>query len=81
MSYFFQANLQKISIFFNGLEGGTTPKISILLFLNKVNIYLGKVKNFWGILITKFLRNSRNPPPWEIGLTVSVDLNSSQLEV
>ena len=57
MCYFFQANFQKIAIFFNG----PPQKISIFLVPKQVNVYLGKVTNFWGILISKIWRNWRIP--------------------
>ena len=45
-------------------------------FLNQVNVYLGKVTNFRGILSNRMWRNSKIPlggvestPPWLLGLT------------
>ena len=47
--------------FWRGLKVVPPQKFSIFGFLNQVNIYLGKVTNFRGILFNKIWRNSRIP--------------------
>ena len=50
---------QKSQYFRRGLKVVTPNKFQFFCFLNQVNIYLEKVKNFQGILITNLWRNSR----------------------
>ena len=81
---FFSGQFSKnFNIFKGAWRWYPLKKFQFFWFLNQVNVYLGKVTNFWGIRSNKMWRNSRiplggvesTPPP--VGIRVKENYSKS----